>query len=359
MGRSFPCCHFIPEAGAITELRPRLPRPCRRLTKTFVCGLRLASQFLIGHALSDNLRKRQREASTIIILALVVSERLFIQVAKQMERFHADVSPFQAALQQRPEILDSVRVNVPVNLAFGVVDHLMDIISAQAVVGTPSIAVNVGTALDILSNESLKCGAASVLDVAQANLFSVAIQQAHHNRLTAASSTSAGNLGFLILVHEAGGTADKRFVNLKVASSLLKRAVLHRLADAVKHEPACLLSDAQIASDLARANAVLAVGNQPDRREPFIQTDRRVLEDGPDFGAELLLRMFGLALPDTARGKQGHFRASARRASHSIRPAQRNRRAQAVVGIREISDRFVERGRDIRVHPLKIARRAW
>ena len=85
MGRSFPCCHFIPEAGAITELRPRLPRPCRHLTKTFVCGLRLASQFLIGHALSDNLRKRQREASTIIILALVVSERLFIQVAKQME----------------------------------------------------------------------------------------------------------------------------------------------------------------------------------------------------------------------------------------------------------------------------------
>jgi hypothetical protein len=118
MGRLSPCPHLNPETGAVGSLRPRLPRPCRPSTKHFVCRFRLACQFLVCEPPSDDLRKCQSEAPTVIVLALVVAKRLLVQIAEQVERLDADVGSFQAALQQRPEILDSVRVDVAVDVSF-------------------------------------------------------------------------------------------------------------------------------------------------------------------------------------------------------------------------------------------------
>src|ERR1700736_1628041 len=67
----------------------RSPRPCRRrLTKRFVSGL-FAGQFLIGESLPNDLRQGFGEPTTIIGLAVVVPESLFVQVADQVERFAA------------------------------------------------------------------------------------------------------------------------------------------------------------------------------------------------------------------------------------------------------------------------------
>ncbi len=128
----------------------------------------------------------------------------------------------------------------------------------------------------------------------------------------------------------------------------------------MQHEPCCLLSYAKVAGDLARANAVLAIADQPNRGEPFIESNRRILEDGSDFGAELtLIDMTGLTRPDAPRFEQRNILASARRTGDlAVWPAHRNRRTHAIVGIRKKADRFVKRSRYVRVHALNIAQEA-
>jgi hypothetical protein len=56
---------------------------------------------------------------------MVVTECLFIQVAEQVEGFHAHIRFIQAALQERPKIFDSIRVNLAVNIPFRMVNNRM------------------------------------------------------------------------------------------------------------------------------------------------------------------------------------------------------------------------------------------
>src|ERR1017187_5773807 len=75
--------------------------------------LHLAGKLGICEALSSDLRNRQSEPLGIIhFLACVVPECLFVDVPKQVIWLHADIGPVQAALQEAPEVLHRVRVNV-------------------------------------------------------------------------------------------------------------------------------------------------------------------------------------------------------------------------------------------------------
>lgn len=91
----------------------RTPRPCRRFS-----GLGgqfcLARQVFVGKASPSDARQNRCESTRIIALAFIVTKRLLVQVAEQMKRFDADVSAFQPALQQAPEILKAVRMDAPV-----------------------------------------------------------------------------------------------------------------------------------------------------------------------------------------------------------------------------------------------------
>ncbi len=49
--------------------------------------------------------------SIVSEFAEVVAEHLLVQIAEQMERFHADISAFQLALEQAPKVFESVGVN--------------------------------------------------------------------------------------------------------------------------------------------------------------------------------------------------------------------------------------------------------
>jgi len=42
-------------------------------------------------------------------LAEVVPEHLFVQIPEQVERLHADIGSLEAALQEAPEVFESVR----------------------------------------------------------------------------------------------------------------------------------------------------------------------------------------------------------------------------------------------------------
>ena len=60
---------------------------------------------------------------------------------------------------------------------------------------------------------------------------------------------------------------------------------IHGEADAVKHKPGRLLSDADDSGQFLAADTVFAVGHRPDRDKPFIDADRRRLKDRADLGA--------------------------------------------------------------------------
>lgn len=67
------------------------------------------------------MRSDMLEAVTVVDFVLfgcakVVSEHLLIEVTKQMERFDANVGSLKAALQKRPEIFQSVCMNLSVHV---------------------------------------------------------------------------------------------------------------------------------------------------------------------------------------------------------------------------------------------------
>ena len=73
-------------------------------------------------------------------------------------------------------------------------------------------------------------------------------------------------------VHVPSRPTDKRFVGFDRAGHFVDAAGVHRVADAVKHEPCRGLSHFQITGNLVRANTVLAVGNEPHGTEPLIES---------------------------------------------------------------------------------------
>jgi hypothetical protein len=52
----------------------------------------------------------------VFIGAIVAAEYLFIEISEQVERFDVHISTLQSALEQTPEILKTVRVNLPINI---------------------------------------------------------------------------------------------------------------------------------------------------------------------------------------------------------------------------------------------------
>ncbi len=77
------------------------------------------------------------EPSTIMgQLPKVAPKHLLIQIAEQVERFHAHVGSLQPALQGTPEILESVGMNAAMHVTFSMVnDFTHEILVLQSFIG--------------------------------------------------------------------------------------------------------------------------------------------------------------------------------------------------------------------------------
>ena len=67
-----------------------------------------------------------------------------------MERLNAHVGPADAALEQAPEVLQRVRVDLSVHVGDGVVDHLMRVLPGEPIVRPQVIAVERRARFDVL-----------------------------------------------------------------------------------------------------------------------------------------------------------------------------------------------------------------
>jgi hypothetical protein len=110
--------------------------------------------------------------------------------------------------------------------------------------------------------------------------------------------------------------------------------------------PRGLLSYSKFPRNLVAGHAVLAVAEHPQSNEPFIQRERRILEETVYLDAELLAAR--IALPTLLSGKPVVFTVtlfnSALRANGlAVRPAERGNRINANLLIRVVPNRFRQR----------------
>lgn len=275
--------------------------------------------------------------------AIVISEYLFVQVAEKMKRFDVDVRAFQAALEQAPEILQPVRVHLPIYVAFGMVDRLVREMLWQILVGHECVRIECGAGSDVPINFSVQRVLLAIRNYVGANLTAT-FQHSNDSRFALHAAVKDFQLA-LVSVHESSSTTDKGFVHfdfLATPADLHEVFVMQGEANAVHHKPSRLLRDAQRPTDLIGTNTVLRVHNQPNGNHPLVHAQRGILKDSPDLDRELLLA--SLAKPDAARRDERVLDRIAAWARHvAIRPAQGNRIVKGLLRVREISNCFLQR----------------
>lgn len=154
-----------------------------------------------------------------------------------------------------------------------------------------------------------------------------------------AASLSFQHSSFTVLMHVPRLATDKGFVDFNFAPKLAAESfVLHSKPDSVQHEPCGLLGNAECPVDLPGGNTVLAIGEEPNAWEPFVQAKWGILEDGPDFNGKLAFGMPVAALPAHLVFEEPDLCRSACRTNNAIRPALRHHVVQAILGISEVND---------------------
>jgi len=276
--------------------------------------------------------------------AEVITENLFVKVAEKMERFDRNISAFELALEQTPEVFEAVGMNLPVNISLGVVDYLMlKSVFVNSHVGHERIGIDrtarLDVSLDVLVEEMLF----AIAHDGGANL-ATAFQNAHDRNLVFSSSLSNPTLA-LIGMHEAGSATNESLINLDRTAGTAEfeeRANLHCQSDAMEHEPCGLLSDAESAANLIGTDAIFAIGNHPNSDKPLVQLDRRILKDSPDLDGELFAGMLAFALPHPTGRDKAHVIPSTSGAFDPIGPSALDHELEAIVRIREVNDRLLE-----------------
>src|SRR6266478_3279628 len=271
--------------------------------------------------------------------AEVVPEHLFIQIPEQVEGFYAHVGSFQSALEQAPEILKPVSVDLSANVAFRMVDNFVSEVFLESHVGHERIGVNRAACFHMSSDIGLQRVLFAIRNNHCAD-FAATLQHAEYGSLVFSASLSNPATMFFA-VHISRSAADESFVYLNfapVAAHLENRTVLHRKTDAVKHEPCRLLSDAKSAANLIGTDTVFAVGNHPNSDKPFVERKRRILKDSSDLDGELLARMLRFAFPHKAGRDKAHVLATASRALNSSGPAPRHQEGHAIGRVRKVDD---------------------
>src|SRR5438094_788003 len=85
-------------------------------------------QVFVGQASADDADDRETEPIRVgHVPTMIEPEDLFVEIPEQVKRFNAHVGALQRTLQQAPVILQPVRVDLPIDVGFGVVDDAVNV----------------------------------------------------------------------------------------------------------------------------------------------------------------------------------------------------------------------------------------
>src|SRR5260370_12881235 len=146
----------------------------------------------------------------------VVPEYLLVQIPEQMERLNADVGAFELALEQAPEILQSICVNLSVNVLFGMVNHLvLESFFPESLIGHKGVGIDCASRFDLSADISLERLLFAIPDYSGANLTTT-FQNSHHGGFFLCA-TLLNPAPAVVNVHESGCTPNARFVKFDFA----------------------------------------------------------------------------------------------------------------------------------------------
>lgn len=259
------------------------------------------------------------------MLAGVPAEIELGAVAEEMLLGDVVIGTIDSALEQGEErfrgvAMDIVRLTAGI-LALAVLHHVMTAfeVSADARVAGKLVGEDCGLLGNKLADRPLQFFGGDAFHRA-GDSVAAALHQDEHGRFLRPTAT---------LVLDARSLArlatDIGFIDLDgPGQESLQRIFLHRVTEAVAHEPRALVAlQIQGALELAGADALLAGAHEMQGEQPLLEADVGGVEDGADGGRELLAA--AVAFEETgAMGLAVHLlalAAVAMRAFHAVRPA--------------------------------------
>src|SRR3990172_5349501 len=143
-----------------------------------------------------------------------------------MERFDADVGSSDAALQKAPIVFESVGVDVPTNVGFSMVNHVVDVFGVQTLVSNPSITEHLRTRLNVFAYFGLQSFSLNVRNYRGSD-FPVTRQEAHDGYFAHSASAADFLLAFAD-VHIPRQSADVSFIGFNFPAKFSERFTLQR-----------------------------------------------------------------------------------------------------------------------------------
>ena len=281
-----------------------------------------------------------RLAEYVGFSAIIVAVLKLRQVQRQV--FLADVmeGSHDAALQERPEVIQILGVNDATHIFFGFV--INGIVRVANTLQAPKLSALVGSdqfyflGIYYLADESFGLIRADFFDHL-ANHVALARDRADDWNLAVLSPATGIALG---LVHLAAFAADEGFINFHNPHQLTKLGVLHSGAEPHADVPSGLIfAGSEHPVNLQRADALLGGEHQMENLEPHTERLFSFLENRSSLEREAIGRAIILAafltLPVPGmRFACVHMIVAATRAFHTAGPAAREqiRPARFLIG---------------------------
>jgi len=294
------------------------------------------------------LARLDRNTEDVFVLAVVVPERELGNVERQILRAYLVIRAHDAALEDRPEAFDGIRMHRAVNVLTASMIHGLvresaaRVAAADAVIRGPLVGADKAHATrDGLAHEVSQRHGIDRIDHAS-NDVSLALDCADNGSLTRTNTAAAAFPAaafVLVLVLEVA--AYECLVHFDDAEQLQEFSVLHRDANAMAHVPRGFVgAEAEHAKHLQGTHAFLARRHHVDDSEPIAQRLVRVLKDCIDQYREAIRRLLCavITLPMKRLGAVRVSLKAAARATHDAgRPTVINQVQLACVFVRELA----------------------
>src|SRR5260370_4316103 len=167
-------------------------------------------------------------------LAVIESESLLVDIAKQMEGLDTHIGPVKSTFEQGPKAFHIVSMDIAVYIFDGVIHYGVLILRIKAVIGFQLITKDCRASFNVLTNLLLKFLFGPVVHDEGTNVAAT-LHHSHNNCLILAASAGDHTFPF-VLVHKAGLATDESFVYFNLARQLSSILALHRKPDPMEHE---------------------------------------------------------------------------------------------------------------------------
>jgi hypothetical protein len=235
----------------------------------------------MSNCLSNELRVRQRFGQQELehripehvgVFSVVEAELQLIKVGVKVLRANLMVATDDGALQEAPDVLKRVRVNVAPNVfSFAVLDRfVLGVLIGDTLVSFPFVGIDgFNIAGDVFTDEAVQGLPVSSPYYLQDDI-PAALQGSYNDSLV---TCIAAPLAFDLAAHEG-------FIGLDDALQQLGVNLIESGSDAMAEIPRCLVGHTERTLELVGRHALFALYNEVDCKKPFPQRKVGIVKDG-------------------------------------------------------------------------------